>query len=308
MNSRPAASRLGATRASALGELLGRPAGLVGAAIVAAVAVMAVFAPLIATHDPLDVDLARKLTPPGAIHWLGTDSTGRDIFSRIVWGSRPSLAVGLCAVLIGLVGGVTLGLTAAVIRGWWEQAAMRAMDGLASIPLLVWAIAMVGIIGIGPVTAGPFTFPNEAKLILLVGLLYMPPLARVTYGGALLEAGQDYVHARRLQGAGQWPIMLGDVLPNGLSPVIVQATLLVAVGIVVEASLSFVGLGVEPPRPSWGGMLADAKRSLFSGEWWTYLCPGLAISLTVIGFNLLGDALRDMLDPRKVAGAGRMVV
>jgi peptide/nickel transport system permease protein len=306
--SAPAASSPGLTRASAIGELLGRPAGLAGAVIVAIVAVMAIFAPLIATHNPLEVDLARKLSPPGAAHRLGTDSTGRDIFSRIVWGSRPSLAVGLCAVLIGLAGGVLFGLTAAVVRGWWEQAAMRAMDGLASIPLLVWAIAVVGIIGIGPVTVGPFTFPNEVKLILLVGLLYMPPLARVTYGGALLEAGQDYVHARRLQGAGTWAIMLGDVLPNCLSPVIVQATLLVAVGIVVEASLSFVGLGVEPPRPSWGGMLADARRSLFSGEYWTYLFPGLAISLTVIGFNLLGDALRDVLDPRKVAGAGRMVV
>jgi len=297
-----------ATRGGALAELLGRPAGLVGAVIVATVMVMALFAPLIAPYDPLAVDLPRKLLPPGAAHWLGTDQTGRDILSRIVWGARPSLAVGLCAVRLGLAGGVILGLTSAVLRGWWEQVAMRAMDGLASIPLLVWAIAVVGIVGVGPVTLGPFTFPNESKLILLVGLLYMPPLARVTYGGALLEAGQDYVQARRLQGAGRWSIMVGDVLPNCLSPVIVQATLLVAVGIVVEASLSFVGLGVEPPRPSWGGMLADARRSLFSGEWWTYLFPGLAISLTVIGFNLLGDALRDLLDPRKVAGTGRMVV
>ena len=125
--------------------------------------------------------------------------------------------------------------------------------------------------------------------------------------GALLEARADYVQARRLQGARTLSIMLGDVLPNCLSPVVVQATLLIAVGIVVEASLSFVGLGVEPPLPSWGGMLADARRYIFSGEWWTYVFPGLAISVTVIGFNLLGDALRDTLDPRKAAATGRVV-
>jgi peptide/nickel transport system permease protein len=297
-----------ATRLSPWRALFYRPAGLVGAVIVALVMLAAVAAPLIAPYDPLSVDLARKLTPPGAAHWLGTDQTGRDIFSRIVWGARPSLAVGLLAVIIGACGGIMFGLTAAFARGWWEQVAMRLMDGLASIPLLIWAIAIVGIVGIGPVRIGPWTFPNESKLILLIGLLYMPPLARVTYGGALLEAGADYVQARRLQGAGAWSIMLGDVLPNCLSPVIVQATLLIAVGIVVEASLSFVGLGVEPPFPSWGGMLADARRFIFSGEWWTYICPGVAISLTVIGFNLLGDGLRDILDPRKVAGTGRMVV
>jgi peptide/nickel transport system permease protein len=185
---------------------------------------------------------------------------------------------------------------------------MRCMDGLASIPLLIWAIAIVGIVGVGPVQLGNWSLPNESKIVLLVGILYMPPLARVAYGAALLEARADYVTARRLQGARLWPVMLGDVLPNSLSPVIVQATLLIAVGIVVEASLSFVGLGVEPPAPSWGNMLADARQFIYSGAWWTYVCPGLAISVTVIGFNLLGDALRDTLDPRKSAGAGRLVV
>ncbi|MCX7324987.1 MAG: ABC transporter permease [Hyphomicrobiales bacterium] len=299
----PASLRLPPWRA-----LLLRPAGLTGTIIVAIVTVAALAAPLIATHDPIAVDLSRKLLPPGATHWLGTDQTGRDIFSRIVWGARPSLAVGLLAVLIGAAGGIMFGLTAAFARGWWEQVAMRIMDGLASIPLLIWAIAITGIVGIGPVRIGMWTFPNESKLILLIGLLYMPPLARVTYGSALLEVRADYVQARRLQGAGASAIMLGDVLPNCLSPVIVQATLLIAVGIVVEASLSFIGLGVEPPFPSWGGMLADARRYIFSGEWWTYIFPGLAISLTVIGFNLLGDGLRDILDPRKVSGSGRMVV
>ena len=279
-----------------------RPEALLGLVLVLSAVLMALLAPWIAPYDPLAVDLARKLMPPSAEHWMGTDQTGRDIFSRIVWGARPSLTVGILAVTIGALGGIAIGLTAGYARGLWEQVSMRAMDGLASIPMLIWAIAVVGIVGVGPVTIGPWSLPNESKVILLVGLLYVPPLARVTYGGALVESRADYVSARRMQGAGRMAIMFGDVLPNCLSPVIVQATLLVAVGIVVEASLSFVGLGVEPPNPSWGGMLSDARKYIFSGEWWTYVFPGLAISLSVIGFNLLGDALREILDPRRAAG------
>lgn len=279
-----------------------RPEALFGLILVLIAGLMALLAPWIATHDPLAVDLGRKLLPPSTAHWMGTDQTGRDIFSRIVWGARPSLTVGILAVTIGALGGIAIGLTAGYARGLWEQISMRTMDGLASIPMLIWAIAVVGIVGVGPVAVGPWMLPNESKIILLVGLLYIPPLARVTYGGALVESRADYVSARRMQGASRVAIMFGDVLPNCLSPVIVQATLLIAVGIVVEASLSFVGLGVEPPNPSWGGMLSDARKYIFSGEWWTYVFPGLAISLSVIGFNLLGDALREILDPRRVAG------
>jgi peptide/nickel transport system permease protein len=279
-----------------------RPEALLGLVLVLSAVLTALLAPWIAPYDPLAVDLARKLMSPSAEHWMGTDQTGRDIFSRIVWGARPSLTVGILAVTIGALGGIAIGLTAGYARGLWEQISMRAMDGLAAIPMLIWAIAVVGIVGVGPVTIGSWSLPNESKVILLVGLLYIPPLARVTYGGALAESRADYVSARRMQGAGRMAIMFGDVLPNCLSPVIVQATLLVAVGIVVEASLSFVGLGVEPPNPSWGGMLSDARKYIFSGEWWTYVFPGLAISLSVIGFNLLGDALREILDPRRAAG------
>ena len=279
-----------------------RPEALLGLVLVLSAVLTALLAPWISPYDPLAVDLARKLMPPSAEHWMGTDQTGRDIFSRIVWGARPSLTVGILAVTIGALGGIAIGLTAGYARGLWEQISMRAMDGLAAIPMLIWAIAVVGIVGVGPVTIGSWSLPNESKVILLVGLLYIPPLARVTYGGALAESRADYVSARRMQGAGRMAIMFGDVLPNCLSPVIVQATLLVAVGIVVEASLSFVGLGVEPPNPSWGGMLSDARKYIFSGEWWTYVFPGLAISLSVIGFNLLGDALREILDPRRAAG------
>jgi peptide/nickel transport system permease protein len=287
---------------SLLRRLASEPVGLAGLALVGGVVVLALLAPWIAPYDPLAIDLAAKLAPPSARHWMGTDQAGRDILSRILWGARPSLTVGVLAVLIGAAGGVAVGLTAAYLGGWWEALAMRIVDGLAAIPLLVWAIALVGIVGVGPVAVAGFRFPNESKIVLLVGILYIPPLARVTYAAALSQAKLDYVKARRMQGASAPAIMAGDVLPNCLSPVIVQGTLLIAVGIVVEASLSFVGLGVEPPAPSWGSMLADARNSVFSGEWWSPVFPGLAISLSVIGFNLLGDAMRDGLDPRLTRG------
>ena len=293
-------------RPGTLSALLQRPAGLIGGALVAAVVLAAVLAPWIAPADPIAVDLAAKLQPPGPAHWLGTDQTGRDLLSRILWGARPSLSVGVVAVLIGLIGGCGIGLTAGYYRGIWAQLSMRVMDGFASIPLLIWAIAVIGIVGVGPVQLGPLQFPNEAKIALLIGLFYMPPLARVTYGSALGEAASDYVRARQSQGASDLAILFGDVLPNCLSPVIVQATLLVAVGIVVEASLSFIGLGVEPPNPSWGSMLADARGFVFTGQWWMSVGPGAAISASVIGFNLLGDALRDALDPRRSVGSPAM--
>ena len=283
-------------------RILRQPAGAVGAAIVVLVVLLAVFAPLVAPYDPLLVNLSARLQPPSWQHLMGTDQTGRDILSRVLWGARPSLSVGVLAVAIGLLGGVAVGLTAGFLRGAWEQVAMRAMDALAAIPMLIWAIAIAGILGVGPVHLAGLTLPNEAKIVVLVGVLYIPPLARVTYSGALAESAADYVRARRMQGAAPLSIMFGDVLPNCLSPVIVQATLLVAVGIVVEASLSFVGLGVEPPAPSWGSMLADVRSAVLGNEWWIPLFPGLAISFSVIGVNLLGDALRDVLDPRRAAG------
>ena len=282
---------------------LGGWSGVLGASIVLAIALAAWLAPWIVPHDPLALNLEAKLQAPSVAHWFGTDQTGRDILSRTIWGARASLMVGVLAVIIGLAGGVGLGLIAAYYSGGLiEQSIMRTVDAIASIPLLIWAIAVIGIVGVGPVSIGPFTFANEFKLLLLIGFLYTPGLARVTYTVAQAACVADYVRARRVQGASDAAIMLGDVLPNCLSPLIVQATLLIAIGIVVEASVSFVGLGVQPPTPSWGSMLADSRNYLFSGEWWLPVFPGLGISLTVVGFNLLGDALRDVLDPRRSTG------
>lgn len=275
--------------------------GWLGAGIVGLIVLAAIFAPLIAPYDPLALNIEDRLVAPNAQHWLGTDQGGRDVLSRILFGARASLSVGIGAVLIGAAIGVSAGLFAAYKGGLGEQVVMRIVDGVASIPLLVWAIAIVGILGVGPLPVGPLLLPNEVKIVVLVGCLFSPVFARVTYAVAKRIAGADYVRARFLQGASHWQIVIGDVLPNCLSPIIVQGTLLVAIGIVIEASISFVGLGVQPPQPSWGTMLSDARSAIYSGEWWLPVFPGLAISLTVIGFNLLGDAVRELFDPRSEA-------
>ncbi|TQI74940.1 peptide/nickel transport system permease protein [Bosea sp. AK1] len=275
--------------------------GWLGAGIVGLIVLAAIFAPLIAPYDPLALNIEDRLAAPDMRHWLGTDQGGRDILSRILFGARASLFVGIGAVLIGGLIGVSAGVFAAYKGGLGEQIVMRIVDGVASIPLLVWAIAIVGILGVGPMPLGPLLLPNEVKIVVLVGCLFSPVFARVTYAVAKRIAGADYVRARFLQGASHWQIVIGDVLPNCLSPIIVQGTLLVAIGIVIEASISFVGLGVQPPQPSWGTMLSDARSAIYSGEWWLPVFPGLAISLTVIGFNLLGDAVRDLFDPRSEA-------
>jgi peptide/nickel transport system permease protein len=275
--------------------------GWLGAGIVGLIVLAAIFAPLIAPYDPLALNIEDRLAAPDMSHWLGTDQGGRDVLSRILFGARASLSVGIGAVLIGALIGVSAGIFAAYKGGLGEQVVMRIVDGVASIPLLVWAIAIVGILGVGPLAVGPLLLPNEVKIVVLVGCLFSPVFARVTYAVAKRIAGADYVRARFLQGASHWQIVVGDVLPNCLSPIIVQGTLLVAIGIVIEASISFVGLGVQPPQPSWGTMLSDARSAIYSGEWWLPVFPGLAISLTVIGFNLLGDAVRELFDPRSEA-------
>ena len=278
--------------------------GFLGAVLVAGLAILAVGAPWVAPQDPLHVEILDQLQEPGGAHWFGTDQSGRDVLSRVIWGTRASMGVAASAVVIGVAGGVTLGLIAGFYRGGWvEQVTMRFLEAIAAIPILIWAIALVGIFGVNETRVGPLVLGNEPKLAVLLGLLYIPTLARVTYTTALVEAQANYVLARRLQGAGGLRIMVSDVAPNCMSPVIVQATLLLAIGIIIEASVSFVGLGVQPPVPSWGNMLADARNYLLSGEWWMSVFPGAAISVSVVGFNLLGDGLRDRMDPRHATAA-----
>jgi len=287
-----------------LANNFGGGSGLLGAVIVLTLLVLAVGAPWIAPRDPLQVDIVNQMQEPGPGFWFGTDQSGRDVLSRVIWGARASISVAAVAVVIGMAGGVSLGLIAGFFRGGWiEQITMRFLEAIAAIPILIWAIALVGIFGVGDGHWGPFTLGSELKLSMLLGVLYIPTLARVTYTTAAVESQAYYVLARRLQGTSSPRIILSDVLPNCLSPVIVQSTLLLAIGIVIEASVSFVGLGVQPPTPSWGNMLADARNYLLSGDWWLSVFPGAAISLSVVGFNLLGDGLRDRLDPRHATAA-----
>ncbi len=275
------------------------PSALIGGGIVLVVVLAAVFAPWIAPHDPLAVSIENSLLPPGGTFLLGTDQAGRDVLSRLIWGARISLMVSLLAVVIGMTCGIVTGLVAACYRQTWiEQVIMRCMEAVASIPLLIWAVALLGILGVEPIVVRGLSFGNEWKLLVLIGLLYTPTLTRIMHDVAVGEIAADYVKARRIQGVSTLSILLGDVLPNCMGPLVVQGTLLVAIGVVVEASVSFIGLGVQPPTPSWGSMLADSRNYIFSSEWWLPVFPGLAISLTVIGFNLLGDGLRDLLDPR----------
>ncbi|WP_334195299.1 ABC transporter permease [Pararhodobacter sp.] len=276
------------------------PVALLGLALVLAMGLIALLAPVLPLPSPTATSILDTYLQPSADHWFGTDALGRDVLARTLWGARSSLTIGLGIVVIGMMLGVSLGLAAAEAAGTlFEELAMRLVDIFAAIPVLIWAIAVVGIVGTGATQIGPVSLSNEAKLVLLVGILFFPGIARITYGLALAELKQEYVDARRLQGTGSAAILFGDVLPNILSPLLVQASVLVGIGIIIEASLSFVGLGVQPPMPSWGSMLADSKQTVFSGEYWLSLFPGLAIFLSVIGFNLLGDGLRDLFDPRR---------
>jgi peptide/nickel transport system permease protein len=272
----------------------------VGAMLIAIIVLQSMLAPWIAPYDPLKPDFRARLAPPSWAHWFGTDQVGRDILSRLIWGGQVSLKVSFLSTTIGTLLGVSLGLLAAYHRrGIIEQVIMRIIDAIASIPLLIWAIAVVGIVGSGSLTWGNISFGNEDKLLVLVGILFLPMMTRVTFAVASAELAADYVKARILQGAGPLQIIVSDVMPNCLSPIIVQITFLVAVGIVVEAAVAFIGLGVQPPLASWGTMLADARPYILGPEWWLSFFPGVLISLTVIGFNLLGDGLREAADPRR---------
>ncbi|MGE8163512.1 ABC transporter permease [Paraburkholderia sp. NPDC080076] len=294
---------LGAWLASAgrlLRALMHEPAGAIGLVTIVLLGVIALCAPWLPLKDPLQLYIEHRLEAPSAAFWLGTDQVGRDILSRTIWGARASLSIGLCAVAIGLVLGTGVGLVAGYKSGsWLDETLMKVMEVLASIPLLIWAIALVGITGTDTLRVGLLAISNETKLVLLIGVLYAPGLARLTHSLAKAESQAEYVAARVLQGASEARIMLSDVLPNIISPVLIQASLLLGVTIIVEASLSFIGLGVQPPTPSWGAMLSDARALIFTDNWWVSVFPGAAVFVSVLAFNLFGDSMRTILDPRR---------
>jgi peptide/nickel transport system permease protein len=247
----------------------------------------AMFADLVAPYAINDQDITRRFESPSAAHLFGTDELGRDLFSRVVFGTRVSLQVGAVAVGISLVTGTFIGLISGYRGGWLDTVLMRTMDVLFSFPVVLLAIALVAVFG-----------PSLRNTMIAVGIVFVPIFARVVRGSALSVSQDLHIRAVRSLGAGDLRIVLKHVLPNVAAPVIVQASLSLAFAILIEAALSFVGVGVQPPQPAWGLMLADAQRYRASG-WWLSVFPGLAIFLTVMAFNLLGDGLRDALDPQQ---------
>jgi peptide/nickel transport system permease protein len=264
------------------------PLGAVGAIIVLVFVLTAVFAPLIAPMDPTTTDAKASLARPGSVFWLGADFMGRDMFSRIVFGARISLTVGLGATLAGGILGVTIGLMSGYLGGTVDLITQRLMDIMQSLPLLVMALVMAAALG-----------PSLENTIIAIAIPLVPTVARVVRSSTLSLREQPFVEAARAVGMGEVRIAMRHVLPNTLAPLIVLGTAQLGSAILVEASLSFLGLGIPEPYPSWGRMLSESAAEYVRTAPWLVIFPGVAISLTVFGTNLLGDALRDILDPRQ---------
>jgi len=259
---------------------------VVGGVLLLGFLVTALLAPLLAPYDPLAQDLYNRLLPPSIDHPFGTDDFGRDILSRVIYGSRVSLRIGVVAVVIALVLGAGIGLVAGYAGGVLDQVLMRFMDLLLAFPSILLAIGIVAILG-----------PGLENAMLAVGLVAVPQYARLVRASALSVREMDYVQASRALGAGHTRILLVAILPNCLAPLIVQATLGLATAILGAAGLSFLGLGAQPPIPEWGAMLSNGRELIVRAPWVLFF-PGIAIFLTVLAFNLFGDGLRDALDPK----------
>ena len=261
-------------------------AAMVGAIIVAIYIFIALFAPLLAPYDPFEIKLENKLMPPSADHWMGTDDKGRDILSRILYGSRLSMGVGFAAVLFGAFFGIILGLVAGYYGKWVDTVIMRIMDVMLAFPGILLALAIISALG-----------PSLINVTIAVGAFSIPLFARIVSGSTLEVKQLEYIDAIRSLGASDAIIIFKHIFPNILSPIIVQGTLRLATAILSAAGLSFLGLGAQPPSPEWGTMLSNGRDFLFSAPY-IALFPGLAISILVLGFNIFGDGLRDAFDPR----------
>lgn len=269
--------------------------------LLALLVIVAAFPDLFTTHSPGRLS-RNRLAAPSLTNLMGTDQFGRDIFSRCVYATRVSLTVGLVTVAIALLIGVPLGAIAGLRSPSFTDAAiMRVMDVLMAFPPIILAIAVVAALGTKDIEIGPFTIPHIVKLLMVIAMLNVPKVARIVRAALLVERNEQYVLAERAIGSSEARIMFVHILRNCSSPVVVYATLLVASTILAEAALSFLGLGIQPPAPSWGGMLADSRTYVMSGEWWLTVFPGLLIFVTVASFNLAGDLLRDLLDPAQIS-------
>ena len=269
---------------AALRALTRRKIVLVGLILVVVTAAVGILAPVIAVN-PTRMEVSARLQSPGLAHWFGTDDLGRDVFARVVYGARLSLVVGVAVVALALLVGLTAGLAAGYFRRL-DNVIMRVMDGLMAFPAIILAIALMASLG-----------PSVTNVIVAIGVVYMPRVARVVRGSVLVVRETAYVEAARALGVRDVGIILRHVLPNCLSPVIVQGSFVFAAAVLTEAALSFLGVGVPPYIPSWGNILSEGRLYLQQAPW-LVLYPGAAIMITILGLNLLGDGLRDLLDPK----------
>jgi peptide/nickel transport system permease protein len=270
----------------ALLRLVRRRGAMLGLAIVLAFVLIAVFAPVISPQDPLQTSWSAVRKAPSAQYLFGTDEIGRDVLSRVIWGARASLLAGLVSVCIAMALGVPIGLLAGYGGGWVDGVISRFTDSMLAVPFLILAIALAAFLG-----------PSLTNAMIAIGVSSTPIFIRLTRGQVLSVKVEDFIEAARAVGNPPWRIALRHILPNILPPLIVQATLAIAAAIIAEASLSFLGLGQQPPAPSWGSMLNTAKNYVDNAPWMA-IWPGVSIFLLVLSFNLLGDGLRDALDPK----------
>ena len=269
-------------------KLRRRRTAMFGLAVIVGFVVLALFAGWIAPQDPIATSWGAIRKAPSAEHWFGTDEIGRDVFSRVVWGTRASMLAGVVSVSISLLLGVPIGLAAGFLGGWIDAAISRVIDAFLACPFLILAIALAAFLG-----------PSLTNAMIAIGISATPIFARLTRGAVIHVKVEDYIEAARALGASPLRQALRHVLPNIAAPLIVQATLAIAAAVIAEASLSFLGLGQQPPAPSWGSMLNTAKNYVEQAPWMA-IWPGLEIFLLVLSFNLLGDGLRDALDPRQI--------
>lgn len=270
----------------ALRRFLRHRLAVFGLVIVMLFIAVAILAPLIAPYDPLQTSWTRIRKPPSFAHWMGTDENGRDVLSRVIWGARASMMAGVISVMGALLIGVPLGLLAGLAGGWTDAVISRVADAMLSVPFLILAIALAAFLG-----------PALENAMLAIAITASPVFVRLSRGMALDAKATDWIEAARALGNPAWRTAFVHVLPNTIPPLLVQASLAVAEAIIAEASLSFLGLGMQPPNPSWGSMLNSSQRFLTQAPWLS-IFPGVTIMIVVLAFNLMGDGLRDALDPR----------
>ncbi|PPD16050.1 MAG: diguanylate cyclase [Methylobacterium sp.] len=268
-------------------RLKARKAAMFGLVVIVALVLIAIFAPLIAPHDPIRQSWTAVRKAPSALYWFGTDEVGRDLFSRVIYGTRASLAAGVISVGIAVALGVPLGLLAGYGPRWVDTILSRITDAMLASPFLILAIALAAFLG-----------PSLTNAMIAIGITATPIFIRLTRGQVLAVKVEDYVESARAVGNPRWRIAVRHILPNVMPQLLVQITLTIATAVIAEASLSFLGLGQQPPAPSWGSMLNSAQRFLTNAPWMA-IWPGVAIFITVLSFNLLGDGLRDAFDPRE---------